>query len=45
MYNIELVIGDHSNERYSKEIKSLFGNRIDYTGASYSIEGPFNVYS
>ena len=31
--------------RYSEEIVSLFGYSIDYTGASYSVEGPFNVYS
>lgn len=31
--------------RYSEENISLFGYSIDYTGASYSVEGPFKVYS
>jgi len=32
-------------ERYNKENESIFGYYIDYTGASYSMEGPFKVYS
>ena len=34
-----------SETRYSQENLSLFGYSVDYTGASYTVEGPFKVYS
>lgn len=34
---------DNYNFRYSEEILEQFGYAIDYTGANFSVEGPYKV--